>query len=351
MSAFRINPVFLAVLVILTFVLAAKAESRPHSTFSTQADGQVVVDGLAFGSMQAYLNSDYFRLSGKRCGTMSPERIESDQGSAQKSLSDCTTAQTVIQNEYWPNTVLTIPVVVHIIHKTDGTGNLDDGRINRQIDVLNKDYAAMAGTLGEEGFNTMIQFRLETVTRTANDNWFDDNDEEIYKTALGWDRSRYCNIYVNSAGGNLGYAYFPQDSPGVRDGLVIFYDVFGGRREGIAPYNQGRTAVHEMGHYLGLYHTFEGYEACQNTYTTGDLIVDTPAEAEDHYGCTQTSTCASPDPIHNYMNYTDDSCMNQFTREQANRMVCSLLNYRPDLAVDPPKPRPITPVFMLLLDD
>lgn len=153
-----------------------------------------------------------------------------------------------------------------------------------------------------------------------------------YKKALGEDQDLYLNVYSNSADGYLGYSYFPQSEAGtVLDGVVVLYEAVGGRDNGYGNYNQGRTLVHEIGHYLGLYHTFEGGSTCENSYGGGDFIVDTNAESEEHYGCTQTYTCGVADPIDNYMNYTDDSCMAGFTGEQANRAVCSLVNYRPDL--------------------
>lgn len=321
---------FNSILMLCILVLASsvQAQTRKHGSFESLDNGQIMVDGQAFESMEAYFNSDYFRKAGKRCGTLPPA------ASLQfKDQADCTQAETIIQNEYWPTAVLTIPVVVHIITKTDGTGNISDERIQNQIKVLNEDYAALTGSLGENGFNTKIQFKLVDTTRTQNDSWFNDEDDSVYKAALGRDQNNYCNIYVNSASGFLGYAYFPQTNAGtVLDGLVINYEAFGGRDEGSFPYNQGRTTVHEMGHYLAMYHTFQGGSTCDNSYTGGDLIVDTPAESEAHYSCTQTNTCGSADPIHNYMNYTPDLCMNRFTSEQANRMVCALVNYRADLA-------------------
>lgn len=330
-KAWRVfNWIIGCMVLLFTFSLLAYAETG--SPFSIDQNGQISIDGLHFSSTEQYYQSDYFKKTGKRCGAKSPSGLRSLLASP-KDAADCTVALTVIQEKYWPAVVLTIPVVVHVIHRTDGLGYVDEATVRRQIQVLNEDFGALSGSLGEDGFNTKIQFHLVQVTWTANNNWFLDMDEYGFKSTLGWDQNHYCNIYVNSAGGYLGYSYFPQEDAGsVYDGLVIYYETFGGRDEGISPYNQGRTTIHEMGHYLGLEHTFQGYGACLNGYGVGDLILDTPAESTDHYGCTQTYTCGSPDPIHNYMNYTDDLCMNQFTSEQGNRMVCSLLNYRPDLA-------------------
>jgi hypothetical protein len=246
-----------------------------------------------------------------------------------KSINHCTSSLTNIQDEYWPTSLTyVLPVWFHVIYKSDGTGNISNARINAQIKVLNEDYGALAGSMGSPGYNTRIQFELAGITRTSNNAWFDTDDENSYKPALKKDTTKYINIYTTTASGYLGYAYFPQDSAGSWwDGIVLLHGAVGGRQNGFGIYDQGRTLVHEMGHYLGLYHTFQG--GCQNSYTGGDLVVDTHAESEAHFTCSQTSTCGSTDPIHNYMDYTDDLCLNRFSREQANRAVCSLVNYRP----------------------
>lgn len=259
----------------------------------------------------------------KHCGTRSPSFLNRLTASLFSS-GDCTMALTSIRDDYYPKIALVVPVYFHVIYKSDGTGNISDQNIKDQIAVLNKDFRA-------EGYDTMIQFSLEGITRTCNDGWFNDKNENEYKQALGKNQTRYLNVYSNTASGYLGYSYFPQTNAGdTLDGVVVLYETVGGRDNGFSTYNQGRTLVHEIGHYLGLLHTFEGY-SCDNGYSSGDLIMDTNPESTDHYSCIQTYSCGEEDPIHNFMNYTPDSCMTHFTKEQANRMVCALINYRPRL--------------------
>ncbi len=268
---------------------------------------------------------------GKHCGAIAPDLSKIDAAMA-RTIADCTTTLTNISNEYWPEGVtLIMPVWFHIIHKTDGTGNISDDTVYQQMQVLNEDYAAKVGTMGASGYNTRIQFELKGITRTENDAWFINDTESEYKPALAVDVTKYINIYTTTAQGLLGYAYFPQSNAGILDGIVLLHEAVGGRDNAYIPYDQGRTLVHEMGHYLGLFHTFQvRYDTCENSYSLGDLIIDTPSELEAHYDCNQTTSCGTDDPIHNYMNYTPDSCMTEFTPEQANRAVCSVINYRTD---------------------
>ncbi|MCP4213414.1 MAG: hypothetical protein GY765_02105 [bacterium] len=313
--------------IIFVFLGITTLSLQSKDKFEIKADGTVTAGKYTFDNMSDYFHSDYFKKNKKRCGF---KHVATDREYA--SASDCTTSLTVIQDEYDSSVTLTIPMVFHIIYKTDGTGNISDQRINDQVTVMNEDYGAIAGSLGANGYNTKIQFTLAGITRTENDSWHNDNDELTYKGALGWDQNTYLNVYVNSASGNLGYAYLPQDYAGdTRDGVVLLYSSCGGRDTPDAdPYDQGRTLVHEVGHYLGLLHTFAGY-GCYDGYAAGDLIADTNSENTDHYACIQTYTCGTDDPIHNYMDYSDDTCMYLFTQEQANRMVCCIMNYRPNI--------------------
>jgi len=315
--------------LLLTFPFVSPV-SGMNNDFRVDRNGSIEIQGQKFSSFDSYLRSDFFRERGMRCGTRLPAPGKDNTATA-KSVSHCTSTLTNLQNEYWPSSLTYImPVWFHVIYKNDGTGYVSDARIKSQIKVLNEDYGALAGTLGKQGYNTRIQFTLAGITRTKNNKWFTDDEEKAYKPALKKDTSKYINIYTTMASGYLGYAYFPQDSAGSElDGIVLLHESVGGRNNGFSIYDQGRTLVHEMGHYLGLYHTFQGGSECLNSYTKGDLIVDTPAESEPDYTCDETSSCGTPDPIHNYMDYGDDLCINQFSREQANRAVCSLVNYRP----------------------
>ncbi|KAI9466724.1 metalloprotease [Lactarius psammicola] len=218
-----------------------------------------------------------------------------------------------------------IQVYFHVI-SADGTpagGDLPDGSIFDQMNVLNNNFAG-----------TGLSFELARVDRTVNADWFnnavpDSPQQDEMKEALYEGGPADLNIY--SVGFNstdhLGYATFPFEyTTNPRDdGIVFLYSsVPGGATQ---DYNGGKTVTHEVGHWLGLYHTFEG--GCKGS---GDFVSDTPAEAIPASGCpTGRDTCASLrglDPIHNYMDYSIDSCMNQFTRGQVQRFRGQLATYR-----------------------
>ncbi|CAO1622295.1 unnamed protein product [Sympodiomycopsis kandeliae] len=216
---------------------------------------------------------------------------------------------------------ITIPVVFHVI--TDGSkGELSDGDISKQMDVLNSDYK-------DYGFG----FKLVNTSRVDNGTWFSGanyGSDAVYemKTTLRQGGADTLNVYtVDFDDGTLGFATFPwdyADSP-KEDGIVIQYSTLPGGSE--TGYNGGRTATHEAGHFLGLYHVFQG--GCSSP---GDYVDDTPPSASPTSGCpTKRDTCKGDqleDAIHNYMDYSKDSCLTEFTEGQAVRMQAMTTHYR-----------------------
>ena len=214
----------------------------------------------------------------------------------------------------------TIEVYVHVITSSGGAGNVPDSQINAQINVLNSAFAP-----------TGWQYQLVAVDRTANDAWHTmtpgSTAEAQAKTALRRGTAADLNLYTaNIGGGLLGWATFPwdYDSRPSDDGVVVLFSSLPGGSA--APYDEGDTATHEVGHWMGLYHTFQG--GCSKN---GDLVSDTPSERSPAYGCpVGRDTCrgGGPDPIFNFMDYTDDACMTHFTVGQDARMDSAFSAYR-----------------------
>ncbi len=222
---------------------------------------------------------------------------------------------------------VTIPIAFHVIRKdtTVAGGNVPRSWITDQISVLNDSYGGRTG-----GANTGFQFSLESIDRTTNAGWFrlSGGKETKMKAALKVGGPETLNIYSANLGNSLlGWAYFAQDAEavGVLDGVVIHYYSLPGGPWG-ADYSAGDTATHEVGHWLNLYHTFQG--GCTGS---GDQIADTPAEASPAYECPvgrDSCTTTGLDPITNFMDYTFDSCMFRFTPDQAVRMQQAWTAYR-----------------------
>ncbi|MFE1168589.1 zinc metalloprotease [Nocardiopsis sp. NPDC058789] len=215
----------------------------------------------------------------------------------------------------------TVPVAVHVISAEDGRGDVTDQRIQEQVDVLNKAYEG-GYALGSEGTDTGFRFELSDVTRTVNDAWFSDFDRhrDTIRSELRQGGPETLNVYTTQLGsGLLGYSTFPQDyaeAPDA-DGVVIAHDTLpGGTRD---RFNEGHTGTHEVGHWLGLFHTFQN--GCQSP---GDYVDDTPYEREAAAGCPEgRDSCPELpglDPVTNFMNYSDDACMTHFTQGQTERM-------------------------------
>ena len=222
-----------------------------------------------------------------------------------------------------------VNVYFHVITNTSGAGNLTDAQIANQIQILNDAFGGVTG-----GANTLYRFTLVSTDRTANNTWFTATNgttaERQMKTALHQGGAAYLNFYSNGMGrGLLGSATFPwgyANDP-VMDGVVCLYSSLPGGST--ANYNEGDTATHEVGHWVGLYHTFQN--GCSST---GDYVDDTAAERSDANGCpVGRDTCTGKrfpgvDPIYNFMDYTYDSCMFEFTAGQAARADSLTLQYR-----------------------
>jgi len=251
-------------------------------------------------------------------------------------------------------TLYTIPVVFHIVHNGESLGsggNIPDGQIFSQMDILNEDFRR----LNADTVNTPPEFRpvaadievefvlarrdpLGQATSGINRiqgikaewNAFSPIDDEQLKSTIYWPAEDYINIWVTALQSNvLGYASFPESSlPGIDnpetnrllDGAVIDYNFFG---EGFNAFtfSKGRTATHEIGHFLGLKHMDGDPELGVDGCTVDDFVDDTPNVEDQASGCpTGIVTCSSTDMIQNYMDFSDDECMNIFTEQQKDRM-------------------------------
>jgi len=220
---------------------------------------------------------------------------------------------------------VTIPVVFHVIRSNSGQWDVSDTQIEDQIDVMNTSFEPI-------GF----QFELQSINRVNNTTWSENADvgsvEVAMKTALAVDPVRTLNFYtVNFQSNLLGYATFPfmyaEDDP--MHGVVVYYASMPGGFA--APYNLGATGTHEVGHYVGLYHTFQG--GCNG----GDQVADTPPEASPASGCpVGRDTCPGGglDPINNFMDYSTDACMTEFTPLQGERAHDLMEFYRPTMVAE-----------------
>lgn len=260
--------------------------------------------------------------------------------------------------------ILTIPVIFHIIHNGDNVGsgeNLSQAQINSQLDVLNEDFRRTPGTPGFNsnavGADCEIEFCMAVIDPNGNilsEPGIDRRDmgqstwqrstgatndiQAVLKPQTSWDPTKYLNIWTVNFGGAssnlLGYAQFPSSTlPGMgtnagaanTDGVVVRATATGRVGNVVSPYNKGRTLTHEVGHCLGLRHIWGDGSDC----TATDYCGDTPASDASNSGCPNTNSCTDPAPdprdmVENYMDYTNDACMNIFTQDQKARMLTVL---------------------------
>ncbi|MEH1123995.1 zinc metalloprotease [Micromonospora sp. CPCC 206061] len=221
---------------------------------------------------------------------------------------------------------VTVPTVVHVISSdsTRAGGSVPDSMVQQQIQVLNDAYSGATG-----GAETAFAFELMEINRVVNPAWYpivyESTAEFEMKSALRQGGMETLNIYTGDLSDSLlGWATYPQAAPHPSDGVVLLAESLPGGTAGI--YAEGDTATHEIGHWLNLYHTFE--DGCAG----GDQVADTPAEATWASNCpVGRDTCVDDpgeDPIHNFMDYTADSCMFEFTPGQATRMSSAWAAYR-----------------------
>jgi hypothetical protein len=264
-----------------------------------------------------------------------------------------------LANPNQTHAVITIPVVVHVIHDGDAVGsgeNIADLQVLSQIQVMNEDFRRIAGTPGfGPGVDVEIEFCMAQTDPNGNPtnginrvnlgqaSYTMTQVNSNVKPTTQWNPNEYLNMWsVRFGGGDagiLGYAQFP-DASGLAglnatggaantDGVVMAFTAFGSSDiypAGVygAPYDKGRTTTHEVGHWLGLRHIW-GDGGC----SVDDFCADTPAAAGPNYGCpTGADSCAGggPDQIENYMDYTDDACMDRFTQNQKDRMLVVMAN-------------------------
>jgi len=297
----------------------------------------------------------------QRCGTMEHHlwKIQNDPAYANAFLQNEPIIQQWIANNQNNRTSSTspdtIPVVVHVVWKT-AIQNISDAQINSQIDVLNEDFsrtnpdsvntpAVWQPIAGAMPYHFVLARRdpngnpttgIVRVQTTVNS--FGTNDA-IKFTAQGgsdsWDVNTYLNLWVgNLGGGLLGYGEFPTGTPSNTYGFVCVYDAFGRTGTVTPPFHLGRTTTHEIGHCFNLFHIWgDDNGACSGS----DQVTDTPNQADATFGCPSypaTDACATSAPGYmfmNYMDYSDDICMNIFTQGQATRMVAAVTNFYPTI--------------------
>jgi hypothetical protein len=317
--------------------------------------GGAAAPGMTGGGSGAGMGRDTQPPSRRQCGVMEVHRrllsTSAEYVAARSYLENATTQYVAAQQRF--SGTAHIPVVVHVVWNT-AAQNISQAQIDSQIEVLNRDFRATNTDIGSvpapfAGLvaDARIEFALATtdpngnpttgVTRTQTTQTGFSTDDAIKSSATGgidpWPADRYLNLWVGQLGGGLlGYAQFP-GGPAETDGVVILHSGFGTNGTAAAPFDLGRTATHEIGHYLNLFHIWgDDGTGCSGS----DEVADTPNAGGPNFGVPtfpklSCSNGPNGDLFVNYMDYTDDRGMVMFTNDQVARMEACLDTVRTDL--------------------
>lgn len=347
------------ILIAATAHAATEQAGPPKPTLSRRYEGtKVIVGDQTYDTWRAYAEAMKRAHPGKGCAhTPTGPRMDGgvagfgDQGDCARNF---TNPADIYDAEATP--IMEIPVVFHVIRTDDGVlGHIPIAQIQRQMEILNEDFRAIAGTNGAGGIDSRIQFKLATIDPDGNitngiyyynnSNWFADlgsGNATLYAAELAWEPANYLNVYTNDAGGggSIAYSSIPQweGSPpagSTHDRIVMRWDSVGENAPIGVPYELGHTFTHEVGHYFGLWHVFQnwgGENMCgDGCNVQGDAICDTNPQSWYTADCARPDSCNLPANSDNYMDYSDDQCQTRFTALQVRRMRCTLMNWRPDV--------------------
>ena len=289
-------------------------------------------------------------FSQRTCGSTEKMNSYFNKFPAQKTIKQKLEKKILSASSDYSKQSVIIPVVFHVVYNTTEQ-NISDMQILSQLDVINEDFnrTNTDALYTPSDFNSIVasmQISFCLAQRTPNGNptngiirkqtnqtEFQLYDTLIHYNSLGgsdaWDPKKYLNIWISNIGGGiLGWAQYPAAGSINTDGIVIDFHHFGTIGTAVSPYHLGRTTTHELGHYFNLFHIW-GDNNCGN-----DWVSDTPTQEEENFGCKShphISCNNSGDMFMNFMDYTDDDCMNSFTIGQRNRVWSSISTYRTGL--------------------